>query len=140
MNNLKTLTTTNTSLQCYHCGDDCPDDHYQNEEKKFCCLGCQSVFQILSANQLCSYYTYNDTPGQTQKDTSRHYEYLDEPKIIGQLVDYSDDKISIITFYIPAIHCSSCLWLLEHLYSVCKKRYKQLIVNNLTCFIALKGI
>ena len=24
--------------------------------------------------------------------------------------------------------------------SVCKKRYKQLIVNNLTCFIALKGI
>ena len=112
------LTAPGTSLQCYHCGDDCPDDHYQQEEKKFCCLGCQSVYLILSANQLGSYYAYNDTPGQTQKDTLHHYEYLDEPKIAGQLVDYSDEKISVITFYIPSIHCSSCLWLLEHLYKI----------------------
>src|SRR5690606_3477531 len=29
-----------------------------------------------------------------------------------------DDQITIITFYIPAIHCSSCIWLLEHLYKL----------------------
>lgn len=112
------MTKSDIALHCYHCGDDCPENHYELEEKSFCCLGCQSVYQILSANQLCNYYTYNDNPGNTQKNTVHHYEYLDEPKIAGQLVDYSDEKVSIITLYIPAIHCSSCLWLLEHLYKI----------------------
>src|SRR5690606_17362840 len=44
--------------------------------------------------------------------------YLDEPNITAKLVDYQDDTIAIITFYIPAIHCSSCIWLLEHLYKL----------------------
>lgn len=112
------MTKSDITLHCYHCGDDCPENHYELEGKSFCCLGCQTVYQILSANQLCNYYTYNDNPGNTQKNTVHHYEYLDEPKIAGQLVDYSDEKVSIITLYIPAIHCSSCLWLLEHLYKI----------------------
>ena len=118
MNNLETQAEPELITQCYHCGNDCPDKQYQFEEKDFCCIGCQSVFQILSSNQLCNYYTYNDTPGKTQKDSGIHYAYLDEPKIAAQLLDYSDDTISIISLYIPAIHCSSCLWLLEHLYKI----------------------
>jgi Cu+-exporting ATPase len=43
---------------------------------------------------------------------------LDEPNIIAKLVDYQDDEIGIMTFYIPAIHCSSCIWLLENLYKL----------------------
>lgn len=118
MNILGNQTQPELITQCFHCGNDCPDDQYQFEEKDFCCIGCQSVYKILSANQLCNYYTYNDTPGKTQKDKSAHYEYLDEPKIAAQLLDYSDDTISIISLYIPAIHCSSCLWLLEHLHKI----------------------
>lgn len=100
---------------CYHCGDDCEIDSIVLEEKHFCCAGCQAVYQILSENKLCSYYSYNDHPGATQNTAYKRFDYLNEPSILKDLLDYRDDHISIITFYIPHIHCSSCLWLLEQL-------------------------
>ncbi|UKT64711.1 heavy metal translocating P-type ATPase [Pedobacter mucosus] len=102
---------------CYHCGEDLPKVKYQIDDKEFCCAGCLGVFKILSDNNLCNYYVYNNNPGQQLKSES-HLEYLDEPKIITQLLDYRHESSSIITFYIPAIHCSSCIWLLEHLYKI----------------------
>jgi len=108
---------TITKAVCYHCGEDLPMVKYQMDNKDFCCAGCLGVFKILSENNLCNYYAYNNNPGQQLKGES-HLEYLDEPKIIAQLLDYKHENSSIITFYIPAIHCSSCIWLLEHLYKI----------------------
>ena len=100
---------------CYHCGDDCLNTNYVVEHKHFCCLGCKSVYTILSANNLCSYYTFNDHPGLTRARTDKRFDYLDEPGILKELVDYTDDNLTIVTLYIPHIHCSSCIWLLEKL-------------------------
>ena len=108
---------TAASTLCYHCGEDLPRVKYQAEDKDFCCAGCMAVFKILSENNLCNYYVYNNNPGRQFKNES-HLGYLDEPKIIDQLLDYKHESSSIITFYIPAIHCSSCIWLLEHLYKI----------------------
>ncbi len=108
---------TQDNLVCYHCGDELPAVKLTYDEKKFCCAGCMGVYQILSENNMCNYYAYNDTPGQRVKNEG-HFEYLDEPKIITQLIDYKDRENTIITFFIPAIHCSSCIWLLEHLYKI----------------------
>ncbi len=108
---------TSLKAHCYHCGEDLPRVGYQLDDKEFCCAGCLGVFKILSENNLCSYYTYNNNPG-TQRGAQGHLNYLDEPKIITQLLDYRHGSSSIITFYIPAIHCSSCIWLLEHLYKI----------------------
>lgn len=108
---------TATQALCYHCGEDLPRVKYQVGDKDFCCVGCMAVFKILSENNLCNYYVYNNNPGRQFKNES-HLEYLDEPKIIDQLLDYKHESSSIITFYIPAIHCSSCIWLLEHLYKI----------------------
>src|SRR5690606_11859594 len=91
---------------------------YRIDDKEFCCIGCKSVYQVLSSGDMCSYYTYNDTPGQAQIQSRKHLDYLDEPSIISKLVDYTDEKITSITFYVPAIHCSSCIWLLEHLHKL----------------------
>ena len=118
MNNLNTQDLSETLTQCFHCGNDCLDKQYSYDDKNFCCIGCQSVYTILSENQLCNYYTYNINPGKTQDSKANHYDYLDEPKIAASLLDFSDENVSIITLYIPAIHCSSCLWLLEHLYKI----------------------
>ncbi|MGI4729767.1 MAG: heavy metal translocating P-type ATPase [Janthinobacterium lividum] len=107
-----------TATNCYHCGDDLPATTYNLDDKQFCCLGCKGVFQILSSNNLCSYYQYNDTPGETQNGPAKHFEYLDEPQIAGELVDYTDEKVTVVTFYVPAIHCSSCIWLLEQLHKI----------------------
>lgn len=118
MNNINTQAEPDALTLCYHCGNECDEEQYHFEDKNFCCIGCQSVYKILSENQLCNYYAYNNTPGKTQDEAGSHYDYLDEPKIAASLLDYADDSISIITLYIPAIHCSSCLWLLEHLYKI----------------------
>lgn len=100
---------------CYHCGDDCLTPSYVIEEKHFCCHGCKSIYEILSRNQLCNYYNYNDHPGATRARTDKRFDYLSNPEIISELIDYTDAKVTTVTFYIPYIHCSSCLWLLEQL-------------------------
>ena len=100
---------------CYHCGEECLTTSYKVEDKSFCCHGCKSVYQILSENALCSYYNYNEHPGATRARIDKRFDYLDEPQIIKELIDYTDDKITTVTFFIPHIHCSSCIWLLEKL-------------------------
>ena len=103
---------------CYHCGDSLPASPYLLEDKQFCCLGCQGVYQILSSNNLSSYYAFNNVPGASQKKAAQHFDYLDEQDIAAKLVDYTDDTNTVITLFIPAIHCSSCIYLLEHLHKI----------------------
>ncbi|MBL1408192.1 heavy metal translocating P-type ATPase [Sphingobacterium faecale] len=107
-----------TKTKCYHCGDAVEQTPYVLNDHQFCCLGCQTVYQILNENNLQSYYRYNSHPGKSQKNQKEDLEYLDEPNIVAKLVDYQDDNISVITFYVPAIHCSSCIWLLENLFKL----------------------
>ncbi|MBE9598331.1 heavy metal translocating P-type ATPase metal-binding domain-containing protein [Pedobacter sp. MC2016-24] len=110
--------TIKVQSHCYHCGDDLPASPYTLDNKQFCCLGCKGVYQVLSSHNLCNYYEYNDIPGQTQQTQNHHFEYLEELNIVNELVDYTDDRITVITLYVPAIHCSSCIWLLENLHKI----------------------
>lgn len=107
-----------TNTLCYHCGDDIASDLFVVDDKQFCCAGCKGVYEVLSENNLCNYYVYNKAPGQTKQYVEQHFDFLNEPAIFSKLVDYTDEKITLVTFYIPAIHCSSCLWLLEHLHKI----------------------
>lgn len=110
-----TETLTAQKNTCYHCGDDCFTTGFVAEDKHFCCQGCKSVYQLLAQNKLCNYYTYNQHPGKSQARTDKRFDYLSEPAIVSELIDYTDQEKTIVTFYIPQIHCSSCLWLLEQL-------------------------
>lgn len=109
------MATTIAELTCYHCGNDCAEDHLQLDEKDFCCTGCREVYRILSKTGLGNYYAYNDHPGTNRAAKDNRLDYLLEPSIVRDLVEYSDDLQTIVTFYIPHIHCSSCIWLLEQL-------------------------
>lgn len=105
-------------LQCYHCQDVCPNDHLHLGDKYFCCEGCQMVYEILNANDLCQFYTLDDKPGLSQKNRrdARAYAWLDDPEVRRQLISFSDGHTTRVTFLLPAMHCASCIWLLEHLY------------------------
>ncbi len=104
---------------CYHCGEECKDTAITIDEKSFCCSGCKTVYEILNKSNLCNYYSIEQSPGKSPKEfESKEYDYLDDEKIIKQLNNYIDDKISIATFTIPQMHCSSCIWLLENLYKI----------------------
>lgn len=106
-----------TQLICYHCGEACNHDKIYIEDKFFCCDGCKMVYEILNQNSLCTYYDLNDHPGLTQKIHIRKdkFSFLDDEKIAAQLIQFTDNKQTHITFYLPQMHCSSCLWLLENL-------------------------
>lgn len=106
---------TLTKTTCFHCGESTYTDSYILNNKNFCCSGCLNVYQILADSNLGSYYKLNNHPGKTH-DFKTQFTYLEEPEIKAKLIDYTDEKKTIITFYIPAIHCSSCIWLLEHLH------------------------
>lgn len=108
----------NKKISCFHCGDPVHSNLFQADNHDFCCLGCQSVYSILSSSNLNNYYKYNNHPGKTQNKKAQHLEYLEDSKIIQKLIDFQDDKYTLITLYIPAIHCSSCIWLLENLYKL----------------------
>ncbi|SDZ94706.1 heavy metal translocating P-type ATPase [Pedobacter hartonius] len=115
---MKEQITLAIDTLCYHCGDSLPAVPFSSDDKQFCCAGCKSVYLILSSHNLTSYYAYNDIPGASQKKAAEHFDYLDEPAIAAELVDYMDDQTTVITLFIPAVHCSSCIWLLENLYKV----------------------
>ena len=107
------------SLQCFHCGDQCKDDSIRIDEKIFCCNGCKTVYEILDQNKLCNYYNLDQTPGISPNlNFGSRFDYLDDPSTIQKLLDFQDDNISKVTFHIPQMHCSSCIWLLENLYKL----------------------
>ena len=108
------MTELATSTLCFHCGLECPDSTIKIEEKFFCCNGCKTVYQILAENNLCQYYDLEKMAGNTPQIGA--FAYLDNPSIIIELLDFQNDTISKIAFFIPSIHCSSCLYLLENLY------------------------
>ncbi len=102
---------------CYHCGEDVADAHYQIDDKKFCCRGCQTVFEIINQHDLCSYYDLEKQPGLNQKTEIRKgkFDFLADETISNKLIRFKQDNIYHVNFYLPQMHCSSCIWILEHL-------------------------
>jgi P-type Cu+ transporter len=103
------------SVKCFHCGQQC-DEVIQFDNKPFCCVGCKSVFEILSANNLCEYYSIEQRAGVSQKDSSlAAFDFLDDKDVRKKILTFDSAELSKVTFYIPTIHCVSCIWLLENL-------------------------
>lgn len=78
------------------------------------------VYEILNQNDLCTYYDLEQKPGISLK-ASRHagdYGYLDAAEVQQKFVDFQDETHTRVTFYVPQIHCASCIWLLENLYKL----------------------
>lgn len=112
-----TASTGAHTHTCYHCGTECEEEPILFDDKPFCCEGCRMVYDILNTNGMCKYYDLDANAGISLKSKRRNeYAYLDDPEIAAQLVQFTDGKQTNITFYVPAMHCNSCIWLLENLY------------------------
>jgi Cu+-exporting ATPase len=101
---------------CFHCGNEIiKRDEVIFDEKIFCCNGCKTVYEIFSQNDLSCYYDFENAPGATPQDIKGKYDFLDDAKIISKLLEFQEDTTSIVSLYVPHIHCSSCIWILENL-------------------------
>lgn len=100
---------------CYHCGS--PSQSWvKHDDKDFCCDGCVMVYDILKSKDMGTYYDINTAPGIRKKSaTSEYYDYLDQDDIKASVLDFHDGDTCRIKLYIPSIHCSSCIWLIENL-------------------------
>ncbi len=121
-NDAPNVVIAGEELLCYHCGSPCISNSISLSGKCFCCDGCKLVYEILNENGLCDYYKIQNHPGLSQVKAIRSdkYAYLDNAQIAQQLYKFTDGKHAIVTFYIPGVHCSSCMWLLEHLQRINK--------------------
>jgi len=102
---------------CIHCGADCGKHPVIWDDKPFCCHGCKTVYQILHEKDMGDYYKIQPMSGirvETESQSNK-FAFLDNEELKEQLLDFSDGNISKVRFFVPSIHCASCIWLLEHL-------------------------
>lgn len=109
-----------STQNCFHCGlDIVKKDEIVFDEKHFCCNGCKTVYEIFSLNGLTDYYNFEKAPGATPTDSNGKFDFLDNEDIVNRLLDFKEDGTHIVSLYIPHIHCSSCIWILENLNRLC---------------------
>ncbi len=108
-----------SQIICFHCGNECKDDLITLDDKSFCCAGCKTVYEILDKSNLCTYYNLESAPGISPNlNFGTRFDYLDDLQTITKLIDFQDDNVTSVTFHIPQMHCSSCIWLLENLFKL----------------------
>ena len=100
---------------CFHCGDDCTTTVIEHQDKHFCCHGCKTVFDILNDNDLSYYYELEQSPGTTPSRFEGKFDFLENDVIAKKLLEFDEQDVQVVTFVIPSIHCSSCIWVLENL-------------------------
>lgn len=107
-------------VACFHCGGELKSDYLKKDNHLFCCIGCCSVYDVLSANNLSAYYAFNAQPGKRQSESvaKDKFAYLDLPEIKQTLITFQNDQMALVRFEVPAIHCTSCIWLLENLHKL----------------------
>ncbi len=108
-----------SAVACRHCGDTCGGDARVTGDGPFCCAGCESVFRLIAANGLTEFYVCDVAPGVSQRKSHGHsdrFASLDEPDAARRLLREMGAGRAAVTFHVPALHCASCLWLLEQLW------------------------
>lgn len=101
---------------CFHCGLTIEqNEEIDFDDKKFCCTGCKTVYEIFSINDLTSYYDFEKSPGATPQDIKGKYDFLENETILAKVLEFQEGNTSIVSLNIPHIHCSSCIWILENL-------------------------
>ncbi len=93
---------------CYHCGLPCGRTVVESGGRFFCCNGCLTVHELPSQ------------PGIRGGEPvgAERWKFLDEPSVRDRLIDFTDGRMSRVTFQVPSIHCVACVWLLENLFQL----------------------
>lgn len=78
------------------------------------------MYLLLNENNLCTYYDLDKNPGLKAKGKflGDRFAYLDDEATVQKLIQFrSNDQVNV-TFSIPQMHCSSCIYLLENLHRI----------------------
>ena len=132
------ITTANIKskvekAQCRHC--DLPVPEYRrraDEAEQFCCSGCETVYKILSENNLDYYYHLKQEslaggiPAAepiAQKDLS-YFDSEDFQQLHLRRWDEGGEQVASIELFLEGVHCPACVWLLERMPKLVEGIYK----------------
>ncbi|PQJ14044.1 heavy metal translocating P-type ATPase [Nonlabens tegetincola] len=104
--------------KCFHCGDPCITGAIEHDHKVFCCHGCKTVYDILNENNLSYYYDLEQHPGVSPRDFEGKFDFLENQDIVNSILEFNEQDTQIVQLLIPSMHCSSCIWVLEHLHKI----------------------
>ncbi len=98
---------THTAIDCHHCHQPILEKVLSDDgQYTYCCYGCKVVDELLTDRKKIADKSVLNTD---------KYAFLDEPNIRKSLVNFEDGHFTRIAIHLPAIHCSSCIYLLENL-------------------------
>jgi Cu+-exporting ATPase len=107
---------------CRHCGDPCAAGEVTSGHGTFCCDGCAAVFALLADRGLDGFYACDVAPGTSQRAAATRaadrVAALDDPAVAARVLLPGDGALACAQFDVPALHCASCVWLLERLWKV----------------------
>ena len=104
---MEPTTSHSVKTKCTYCDAECdPRTIVHQNENSFCCFGCATIYDVLENN---AHFDVDDS------EISIEYKQYDLEEVFNRLVDFQNDKIYKIVLNAPAIHCSSCVQLLEDL-------------------------
>lgn len=114
---------------CYHCGDKLIGKAIVADGKEFCCTGCKMVYTLLKDNRLDNFYKFEAVPGTKPDNLSEgKYDFLELPDIREKIVLFEEGNHCKVLLYLPSIHCSSCIYLLENISKI-EPAVSQCMVN-----------
>lgn len=104
-------------VKCHHCGEDCPDLDIRIGEDYFCCYGCKAVNELLGETNMQSHFLEISKKNKrfSEKQAKSKFDFLDTAEVQVQIIRFKNEQQSRIVLSLPDIHCSSCIYLLEHL-------------------------
>lgn len=74
------------------------------------------MYQLLVDNDMSAYYAFTTGERITPKAAQHaRYDFLDEPAFQKRFIRFSMNGIHRVVLFLPQIHCSACIWLLENL-------------------------
>lgn len=75
------------------------------------------VYEILNTHNLCEFYDLDTNAGRSLKHQkfNKNYAYLDDEEVKEKLIEFQSGNTAQVTFYLPQMHCVSCIWLLENM-------------------------
>lgn len=92
-------------MKCAHCSLEYQENQLiKVKNLYFCCNGCKSVYEIIKANNLDEFYKNANNLSKVEISN------VDKSVVFKEKIS---TNITRISFNIPNIHCSACVWLIE---------------------------
>jgi Cu+-exporting ATPase len=115
------LGDVSAAILCRHCGEPCRGPGSASAIGPFCCGGCAAVYAFVNLHGLGAFYACDLPPGPTQRPKARPvdgFAALDEPAVAARVLRVETPALACAVFAVPGLHCASCVWLIERLWSI----------------------